>query len=711
MADQNPELLSYLRSEYSNAQDTALTEQRAAALDFYFKQPFGTEQEGRSQLVTGDVAEVTDYSVTNLLKIVFSSGKPVQFEAKSKDHIQAADDATDGINYIYMRQNDGYALTHDWVKAGLLEKTAGVKAWVEMGHDDMVVEVPGEALEGDPDAPTLDGMEVVAAEHVNADEVEQDEFGNVMPASPIYRATVRKPRPPAFKVAFTPNEEFGVCADARDLETAAYIYHMVPKSLSQLREMGYEFNDDELYSGNPESQIIADARDSQRSRTDYDVSRRGVMRRVWLMEEYAFYDLNGDGIAERIRVHRVGSTILNIEEVDEQPFEEWCPFPMAARRVGESLFDKTSDIQVVRSTMLRQGMDSLYLSTNPRTLIHEQSLGETTIDDLLTVRSGALIRWTGGTPPTPWTTAPVHEQAFGAMEAMTAERESRTGITRMNQGLDADSFNDTTATGTALLQNAGQQIQEYIARNFVENGLRRLMLKLYRMMRRYGQPMQIQVDGQYRIIDPSTWPDDIDIKVRVGLGTGNKERRMGYLSQLIESQVEAIQNGSPLADWKTVYNASVALIADMDIGATGDFIKKPPEEDPAAQQQQQPDPETIKAQGEAQAAQAKVQSEHEQAMARLQLQQQAQQASDALKAQANEQDLAAKRERTALDIELARQKAEFEARLAEQQQAFEMSLAERRFLFDQEMAARKNEQADQSDDGLTRYRDGGSLSE
>jgi hypothetical protein len=47
-------------------------------------------------------------------------------------------------------------------------------------------------------------------------------------------------------------------------------------------------------------------------RTNWQMSTATAsLRKVWLREEYVLYDLNGDGIAERLCIHRVGNTILN----------------------------------------------------------------------------------------------------------------------------------------------------------------------------------------------------------------------------------------------------------------------------------------------------------------------------------------------------------------------------------------------------------------
>lgn len=445
LADPQPDyapLLLFLNTEQTNARDTKLEDQRATAISFYFGEPFGLEQPDRSQLVTRDVAEVVDYMLVAILNTLISGDRIIQIESNDQEHAQATDDASEWIQYTFMRKNSGYRILHDWVKMGLIEKTGVAKTLVEERSKTVELELPEEAFQPGAQGLTVDGQPVVGdLEHVNPDEVIEDGMGGVAPAPPVYRATVRQPLPPRFITAIVPNEEFSASPDTYDLDQSPYLAHSQQKSLSDLRKMGFEFDDDDLWSSNQESWVISNARDSQRGRSTVDNDqRRGPMRKVWFREEYCFYDVDGDGIAERIKVQRVGRHVFSVEPIDDQPFVLWCPFPSAARLVGQSLADKVMDIQVASSVMFRQGMDSLYLSTNPRTLIHEQSIGDNTIDDLLTVRSGGLIRYTGAITPQPWGTLPVHEQAFGAMEMMMGMRESRTGITRLNQGMDRDSF-------------------------------------------------------------------------------------------------------------------------------------------------------------------------------------------------------------------------------------------------------------------------------
>ena len=70
------ELAAHLEQEIHSAlgyKDGKLTEQRSDALDRYYGKRYGNEQEGRSQIVTRDVADVIEWIMPSLMKI-FTSG-------------------------------------------------------------------------------------------------------------------------------------------------------------------------------------------------------------------------------------------------------------------------------------------------------------------------------------------------------------------------------------------------------------------------------------------------------------------------------------------------------------------------------------------------------------------------------------------------------------------------------------------------------------
>lgn len=694
--DSGPDLeafVTFLQEEETKSHDDWLDEERANALDFYNGEPFGDEEEGRSQIVTRDVAEVVDYMTVSLLRTMVSGDKVVEFDYADK---KVAEQATAAVSHEFYQGQDGYRFLHDWIKAGLLEKTSTAKVCVvEQPPKRVEVEVPAEGLQ----QLIQEQMEIVGAEPL-------DEAGSA------YRVAYLQPQPPKFRDYVSPNEETAIAQDARDLdEDCVYNGFRMAKTLSEIAKMGFETEnlvDDNSY--HTTSDILENARDQDEVQYwRQGFNRTGANRKVWYLEEYSTYDLNGDGVAELVLSHRVGNQILRyadtgahaIEEIEQQPGVVWCPFPMQHRIVGQSLADKVMDIQRTRSVLMRQGLDNLYQTNAPRMMVHEGSIGDTTIDDLLTVRPGGLVRFTGATAPTPLVLPFAAQSAFEVMETLAGEKEARTGITRLNQGLDADALNKT-ATGTALMQAQGQQIEEYLARNFAE-AFARLMLKKYKLMRKFGSVMEIMIDGELVKIDPRQWPDDMNVVVRVGLGSGRKDQRLQYRQMLLEITQAAVQNGSRIFTDDNIYNNIKGLIADANLGSVRDLATDPATLGPAPEK---PDPATLKAQADAMIQAEKLEADKADRAQKNILAEQQMQVDANLKQQQLEADLQAKREKAALDESLARDKAVFESNLAIQQADREWQLSLMQLDQQRELAERKAEQ----DAKLPNKRPGGDLS-
>lgn len=639
--------VAFLREEEGRSEDNWLEQDRANAIEFYNGEPFGDEEDGRSQVVTRDVAEVVDQMVVSLLRTMVSGDKVVEFDYADK---AIAEQATAAVMQEFFQGQDGYRFLHDWIKAGLLEKNSVAKVCVEQQPPKRIEQqVPAEALV----MLQQQGIELAAAE--------QQPDGS-------FRIAILEPQPPKFRDYVSPNEETRIAADARELDDdCVYLGFAREVSVSDLAKMGFDVDDLGSDSSRYGTDILSQARDPNRGIIT-NANRQGANRLVWYLEEYSLYDLNGDGIAERVLSHRVGTDFLRyqdgrlaIEEIDDQPGVSWCPFPMQHRVVGQSLADKVMDIQRTRSVLMRQALDNLYQSNAPRMSVSEDAIGDSTIDDLLTIRPGGLVRHRGMNAPVPLAVPFVAGEAFTAMEILAGEKESRTGVTRMNQGLDADALSKT-ATGTALMQVAGQQIEEYLARNFAE-GFARLMLKKYRLMRRFGSPMQLVIDGETVTVDPRQWPETVNVRVRVGLGTGRKQERVQYRITTLEMMKVSMESGLRIVGEEQIYNMMRGFIEDTSLGNPRDYLIDPSTLGPAPEK---PDPKSQEVQANAlieaekqKAAAQQAQNDHDAKMAQMQV--------DALLDQKRlDYELTAKRERAALETQLANQKAEFEANLAQQ---------------------------------------------
>ena len=657
-------------------------------------------REGGSQLILPDVQESIDYMAQSVLRTFLSGQNAVEFEATDEETEDGAKEATEAVNYNFLRQQDGARILHDGLFDGLLKKLGIFKA-----SSETVEKVKRETL--------VFGSEEEIALYADQTDceiegVQEQEDGSLQVAC---KRQIREKR---FIDYAVPVNRFKFSSNAKHEDDADYLCHAELKTRSELVEMGF---DREQVYGLPSYGNRYDWKDAESSILDgqtYD-AETPELEELLLCEEYARLDVDGDGIAERVKVYRVENEVLidaesgepSIEVADDQPFAVFCPFPRPHRLVGYSLADKVMDIQLARSFFARQLADGMAFASLPRHVVDSRIADSDTYADLLTPIPGSPVRAPGGAATVqPLQTNFNAGQSLQVMEWLTGERESRTGITRLNQGLDADALNKT-ATGTALMQAQGQQAEEMIARQLA-NTLGRLFMKKYRLMKAEGEPFPVKVDGQFKTVNPANWPDEVNLMVRVGLGTGSKDKRIQYRMSLVPMLAEGIAAGK-VSD-KHGFNMIDGLVRDMGLGTGDDFWIDPDAEaeiDPATgqpkQPEQKPDPEMAKAHAEAQMQQAKLQSEQEAMKAKLQMQQQ----EAALK-----QQLA--RDQAEFEAQLARDKAEQEASLAEQRMLMEQRLAEQRLTFEAGLAVRKSEQvheANMTKAEMSANRPGGSLAE
>ena len=79
------ELKLVVQAEIDNAIgyiETETTEARRKALQYYNRENYGNEVEGRSTIVTGEVAEAVDGAIPGLMRVFTQGDEVVQFDAR-----------------------------------------------------------------------------------------------------------------------------------------------------------------------------------------------------------------------------------------------------------------------------------------------------------------------------------------------------------------------------------------------------------------------------------------------------------------------------------------------------------------------------------------------------------------------------------------------------------------------------------------------------
>ncbi len=607
MADKKIEFDLKLKSILGNHIENALgylggnlSESRKKSLEYYLGDKLGTEIDGRSQVVSTDVSDTIESILPNLLRIFTASDKVVKCEPVTAEDVPMADQATAYLNHVFYKENNGFQLLYNFFKDALIEKNGFLKIYwdesesVEFETYQNLSLEDKEALED-----TRDEIEFIEEEEVE-DEFSKAEFEKAIeqyeaqgleipemqtPDFILYNCKIKRTKKTGkIKVESVPPEEFLIDRNAKTIEDADFVSHKVLISRSDLIAMGYD--EDEVNNLPASSDDIYNTENTVRQGNvdEYltDDYAQGQNTKVLIYESYVKYDYDEDGIAELRKIVSAGddgSMVLENMPCDNIPFVTVTPIPMPHRFYGRSVSELVEDIQLMKSTVMRQLLDNMYLTNNNRVAVMD---GMVNMDDLLTTRPGGVVRTKQ--PPNqvmqPLQSQPISQQAFPMLSYLDTVREARTGITKSAQGLDADTLNSKTATGVNTLMTQTQMRSELIARIFAETGVKDLFRKIFELMVKYQDKEKVvMLNNQYIPVKPTEWKDRFNISIVVGLGTGSKEQQTVMLNSILERQIQAfqLQGGKemPMVSLKNIYNTLSKVIENAGLKNVENYFVDP----------------------------------------------------------------------------------------------------------------------------------------
>lgn len=547
-----------------------LKEERERSLEYYLGEPYGNEVQDRSQVVTRETLEVVESVLPFLLKTFTSGDEVVSFAPTDETDIPQAEQETEYVNFVVTKKNPWFQICHTWFKDALLEKVGYVKVFWEEKE-----EYNEERYEGLSE----DELAFILADR-DVEIIEQDA---VLGLNGIVYSVKLKQLSPCKQVRIEnlPPEEVFVSMRTRsvNLQDSPFVQHRCYKTVSDLRAAGYKLDMTKLASYEDIESEVRDIYDEQ----DYQDDAAEENKLVLVRESWLMIDDDKDGVAELKRVLIAGTQVLEREPADFVPVVAICPVPMPHRHIGLSEADLVMDLQLLKSTVTRQILDNMYLSNNVR---HAVDPNRVNLDDFLVSRPGGVVR-TMGDPAgaiMPLVNPAMYSGAFPMLEYLDSMRETRTGITRYNQGLDASSLNKT-ASGITQIMSASQQRLDMVARLFAENGVKPLFEMVHALVRKYSDNQEIiKLRNQYVPVDPRGWRKRVDMTISVGLGTGNKDQMLQHLMMILQAQREAFQIG--LANPKNIHYALTKMTENAGFKDADQFWANP--EEAGAQQPQIP---------------------------------------------------------------------------------------------------------------------------
>lgn len=610
------ELQGVLKSEMDDAKDfiDQIDEDRADATDYYLGNSPTSQSSMQSEFVSTDVRDSVLFMLPSIMRTFFGTNKIVEFIPNGPEDIDLAKQQTDYINYVIQQKNPGFKVIYDAFKDALIRKTGFVKAY----WDDSITASTHEYTGLSPEAYqaiTLDPNVEVVEEKAEMESmtIMNPETGEEMtqetPAS--YDVKIRRVKAKdQVVIEAVPTEEVLISRHARDLNTSPYVAHRMVKTVSDLVAMGYDKEQMEQFAGSG-SAVDEDSYDLEQARNPY-ADFTGVDRAdsnsksVLYVEHYVFYDLDGDGIDERIRVCTVGNglNIVNSTPWDDLPITLFCPDPEPHTSIGSCPADYLMPIQAAKSQIMRDTLDSLGHAIFPRMGIVE---GQVNIDDVLNTDIGQPIRMRAPGMVQPFTVPFVGKEAFPVLSYLDEAKENRTGVSKASAGLNAEALQSTTSAAVSATMSGAQGRVELICRHFAD-GMKDLFKLVNSLVIKHqeGQDM-MRLNNEFIPIDPRYWDADKDMVINVGISKNSDEEKFQVLTSLAQKQEQIMQTlgpNNPLVNLQQYANTLTKMIEMAGFKDATTFINtQVPPMPPQPQEPAKPSPEEMLAQAEAMKAQ------------------------------------------------------------------------------------------------------------
>ena len=614
------ELQSIIKSEMDSAKDfiEQIGQERDEATRYYLgKEPSATS-ELQSEFISTDVRDSILFMLPSIMRTFFGTKKVVEFVPHSAEDIPIAKQQTDYINYIIQEKNPGFHVLYSAFKDALVRKTGFIKAY----WDDSITSTCHEFSNLSPEAYTAllmdDDVEIMdesmTMESTSImDEMTGEEYTQEVPVS--YDLKIRRVKAKdQVVIEAIPPEEVLISRSARDLHTAPYVAHRMVKTVSELVAMGYDKDDMEQYTGGG-TDIDTAEWEAEQARNplgnmSYPDRPDPAGQDVLYVEHYLFYDLDDDGIDERIRVCTVGNgmNIVNSMAWDDLPITIFSPDPEPHTVIGSCPADYLIPIQAAKSQIMRDTMDSLGQSIFPRMGIVE---GQVNIDDVLNTDIGQPIRMRAPNMVQPFAVPFVGKEAFPVLGYLDEAKENRTGVSKAAAGLNADALQSSTKAAVSATMSASQGRIEMICRHFAEGGLKDLFNLVNNLVIKNQEKEDVfRLNNEFIEVDPRYWDANKDIVVNVAISKGSDEEKMQVLAQMSSKQEQILQTlgpQNPMVSLQQYANTLARIIEMAGFKDTSSFINTDIPPMPPQQEQQKQDPAELLAMAEIQKAEAETQ--------------------------------------------------------------------------------------------------------
>ena len=560
-----------------------LSREREKVLNYYNAKLPKPAHDGNSKYVSQDVYNAVQSMQAALLETFAAGSRIVKFAPQGPEDVQTAAVCSTYTDYVLFRQNDGFDIFSQVIHDGLMARVGAAKVFWQ----------PSTATDYEEfENLTQDELDMFLAGDNNVELVdsETDPVGMVSGTVAIERDTSQ------VMIEVIPPEQLLVEAQCKSLEDSQFVAHRTPKTLTELREMGFdedkiaEIGDHEDIEMETDPEVLARHEDITSARTNNAHGYQDQVRSIMVYEAYMMLDKDGEGVAKRYKIIKAGNALLEIEEVDRLPFVTFCPLPIPHAFYGSNFADKLCATQNARTVLTRSILDHAVLTNNPRYMVTKGGL--TNPRELIDNRVGGLVNVTRPDAIVPMPQAPLNPFIFQTLEALDQDLEDNTGVSRLSQGLNKDAISkQNSAAMVEQLATMSQQRQKIIARNFAQF-VKGLFMEIYTLVvENESEEKVVELAGAYVQINPGTWKEQRDVMVELRLGYGEQEQEAAKLLQMhtLFSQDPSV---APMYGLQNRYLMLKSILEQQGILNVEEYLTPPdqlppPQPDPAQEMQQQ----------------------------------------------------------------------------------------------------------------------------
>ena len=604
--------------------DSDISPIRAKGTEYYRGDPFGNEEDGRSQVVAMEVRDTVSAMMPSLMKVFFSSENVVEYVPRGPEDEAVAQQATDYANYVFTADNNGFMQSYAIFKDALVRKCGIAKYWWEETEEVRIEEYSGLEDETLQILMQEDAQVTIVMSYPDP-AISQEQV--VMVQEQAAMAGVEVPPPPMLhdvqvkrvlkdgriRIMAVPPEELIIDRRARSFEDAGIIAHRQMLTVGKLIEMGYDMDEIEpnISSTDLETNDEYLARQPLSTGLGANDSMNPMQRALLYVEAYLRVDYDGDGLPELRKICCMGSGYKMVRNLPASyiPFVDFPfdPEPHTSPIEAMSVFDITHDIQEIKSQVLRNTLDSLAQSIHPRTAIVE---GQVNIDDVLNNETGAVVRMRAPGMVQPLSQPFVGQAGYSMLEYMDQLREDRTGMSKAAMGLNADALQSSTKAAVAATISASQSRLELTARIMAE-GMKKLFKGiLFLLTTHQDKPRMVRLRNQWVQIDPRAWDASMDVAVNIGLGNGDTNERLQALMMVSQKQEQLLTQlgmSNPIVSLP-MYTRTLQKIVELSgMKDASQYFQMLPPDFQMPQPEPKPTPEEVLAGVQAESIQADIQ--------------------------------------------------------------------------------------------------------